>query len=315
MKVFWRVNKSFASFSFGFYWCFLIFSFSPVKANNMSIEKYLISFKSNRSTCILRVNGMPAIENSIIPSRTMSAGINTTAFLGNGENDVELLIGPANYKDKDSLVPDASCQIVISKDTKDNSTVVASFKLSVDSNGGFTASESPNYHAGEFNTEVLEGYTKNKKDFGLYKLRSKVIIKGLPKWSWADATPVTEKDIPKIRKAYSDIWNMMKVRDLDELKKIATVSSEEMAFAEGSTTRMMFASTGFPERVIDKKLTPIPIVWDEYDFLIYANGRLFRLAAGYFQNSPLQFQDENRETVFVYNPYFSIVNGKVVLVR
>lgn len=315
MKVWNEINRNIASILFSFLLCFFVFSFPPVKANNMSIEKYLISFKSYKSTCILRVNGMPAVENSMIPSRTMSAGFNTTSFLSNGENDIELLIGPADYEDKDSLVPDASCQIVISKDTKDTSTEVASFKLSVDSNGEFTASESHNYHAGEFNTEVLEGYTKNKKDFGLYKLRSKIIIKGLPKWSWADATPVTEKDIPKVRKAYSDIWNMMKVRNLDELKKIARVSSEEMAFAEGSTTGMMFASTGFPERVIDKKLTPIPIVWDEYDFLTYANGRLFRLAAGYFQNSPLQFQDDNGETVFVYNPYFSIVNGKVVLVR
>ncbi len=281
----------------------------------MNGEKYLFSFKTNKSTCLLRVNDLPAVDNTTTPSKKMSAGFNLTAFLENGANDLELLMGPKDYEDPKTLSPDSSCELIVTKDTEDSSTEIANVKLSVNEKGEITAKNSVNYDGGDNNTKVLEGYTKSEKDFGLYKLRTSIIIKGLPKWSWVDATPVTEGDLPKVRKAYADIWNMIKKRDIEGLKRITRVSTEEMAFAEGSTTGMMFISTDFPQHVIDKKLSPVPIVWDKYKLIPYRGGRLFRLAIGFFQNSPLKFQDANGKTVFVYNPYFSIIDGRVVLVR
>jgi len=281
----------------------------------MNGEKYLFSFKTNKSTCLLRVNDLPAVDNTTTASKKMSAGFNLTAFLENGANDLELLMGPKDYEDPKTLSPDSSCELIVTKDTEDSSTEIANLKLSVNEKGEITAKNSVNYAGGDKNTKVLEGYTKSEKDFGLYKLRTSIIIKGLPKWSWVDASPVTEGDLPKVRKAYADIWNMIKKRDIEGLKRITRVSTEEMAFAEGSTTGMMFISTDFPQHVIDKKLSPVPIVWDKYKLIPYRGGRLFRLAIGFFQNSPLKFQDANGKTVFVYNPYFSIIDGRVVLVR
>ncbi|MEL7631833.1 IdsF, partial [Pectobacterium aroidearum] len=161
----------------------------------------------------------------------------------------------------------------------------------------------------------FEGYTQNEKDYGFYKVRGVLKIDGLPRWSWVNATPVTENEMPKIKLAYTDIWMMMKDRDIEGLKKVTQLSNEEMAFAEGATTGMMFISTDFPQHVVDKQLTPLPIEWNKYKIIKYRDGRLFRLGVGYYQNSPLRFINSSGEIVFSYNPYFSIIDGKVTLVR
>ncbi|WP_031523860.1 hypothetical protein [Siccibacter colletis] len=285
------------------------------RADDMINEKYLFSFKTNKSTCILRVNDFPAADSTTADFGTLSAGFNLTAFLENGPNQIELLMGPQDHADPDTLFPDSSCQVTISKDTKDESVTLAEFRLTVDAQGNITAQESADYQGGAYHSKVLEGTTKNPKDFGLYKLESTVTAKGLPRWAWSDATPVSEKDLPLIKKAYADIWNMMKARDIEAVKKVTRISSEEMAWAEGTTPGVVLLSTDFPEHVVDKQYAPVPIAWDNYELKTYRGGRLFRLAAGFFQNSPLQFQNADGDVVFVYNPYFSLINGKVVLVR
>ena len=293
---------------------FLLTAF-PIRANEIHSEKYLFSFKSFKSTCLLRVNDLPAADNTTIFSRTMSAGFNLTAFLDNGENNIELLMGPQDPKDINTLLSDSSCQVIISKETKTTSEEIANFKLSVNDKGKITTNRSINHTSGMFGTEVLEGYTKNKKDYGLYKLVSNVVLKGLPRWSWVNAKPVSESDLEIIRKAYSDIWWMMKKRDLDGLKRITQISNQEMAFAEGVTTGIIFISNDFPQHVMNKEFTPVPIEWDDYKLITYRDGRLFRLGVGFFQVSPLQFQDSKGDIAFGYNPYFSIIDGKVTLVR
>ncbi|MBJ7223029.1 MULTISPECIES: IdsF [unclassified Brenneria] len=299
--------------------CFLLLVVFPVRADEMNSEKYLFSFKTYKSSCLLRVNNFPAIDNATIYSGTMSAGFNFTAFLENGANDIELLMGPQNIEDSNTLFTDSSCQVIISKETRNTSTEIANFTLSVNNQGKITANGSANYTSGVssgiFNTEIWEGYTNDENDYDMYKLRSNLILRDLPRWSWVNATPVTERDLLKIRKAYADIWLMMKERDIEGLKQITRISNQEMAFAEGVTTGMIFISTGFPQHVINKQLSPIPIVWDEYELITYRGGRLFRLGAGFFQVSPLQFKDSKGNVVFSYNPYFSIIDGKVTLVR
>ncbi|AYH17878.1 IdsF [Pectobacterium parmentieri] len=284
----------------------------PAKADEMSSEKYLFSFKTYKSTCILRVNDLPAVDNTTIDSGTISAGFNLTAFLENGKNDIELLMAPQYHEDPETLYPDSSCQVIVTKDTETTSTEVANFKLTVNEKGEITASDSATTAN---SSKIFEGYTKNEKDYGFYKVRGRLKATGLPRWSWVNATPVTENDLQKIKVAYTDIWMMMKDRDIEGLKKVTQISNQEMAFAEGSNTGMMFISTDFPQHVIDKQLTPVPIEWDKYKIIRYRDGRLFRLAIGFFQNSPLKFKNSNGDVVFTYNPYFSIIDGKVTLVR
>ncbi|QHQ14504.1 IdsF [Pectobacterium parmentieri] len=284
----------------------------PAKAEEEIKEKYLFSFKTYKSTCILRVNDLPAVDNTEMDSGTISAGFNLTAFLENGNNDVELLMGPLDHKDPKTLYPDSSCQVIVTKDTETTSTEIANFKLTVNEKGEITANNSATTAN---SSTVFEGYTKNEKDYGFYKVRGSLKAAGLPRWAWVNATPVTEDDLQKIKVAYTDIWMMMKDRDIEGLKKVTQISNQEMAFAEGSNTGMMFISTDFPQHVIDKKLTPLPIDWSKYKIIKYRDGRLFRLGVGFFQNSPLRFINEEGKIVFAYRPYFSIIDGKVTLVR
>ncbi|TXE37220.1 IdsF [Serratia marcescens] len=288
---------------------------TQVGATKVNDVKYLISFNSYKSSCLLRVNDLPGVDTSRANNGTMSAGYNTTSFLANGNNTIELLMGPEKPEDRKTLYPDSSCVVTVSKDTKDTSIEIAKFILGVNNKGEITARESSFYNGGTYNSKIIEGYTKNENDYGLYKLSSNLLINDLPRWEWTKATPVTERDLPIIRKAYENIWWMIQKRDIDSLKKISQISINEMAYAEGTTTGIIFVSTDFPAHVLDKSLTPVPIDWNHYKLITYNHGRLFRMGVGFYQNSPLRFKNDQNVSIFSYNPYFSIINGKVVLVR
>lgn len=283
-----------------------------VKSQEMTEVKYLFSFESNKSTCILRVNDLPAFDNTTDDNGTISASFNMTAFLEKGSNDIELLMGPQDVEDPQTLFADSSCRVTITNDTAGSSVKLAEYSLTVNDKHEIRAVDSVKYATG---AKVSEGYTKSDKDFGLYKMQSTITLAHLPEWAWVNATPVTENDLPKIRKAYEDIWMQIKRRDVESLKRVAKISGEEMAWAEGTTPETLFLSTDFPGHVSDAQLTPVAIEWDKYRLMSYRGGRLFRLGVGFFQNSPLQFKNAEGKVVFIYNPYFSIIDGHVVLVR
>lgn len=295
--------------------CILLIAPFYVKAKSMSDEKYLFSFKSNKSACMLRVNGLPAVDSFTAVQRTISAGFNLTAFLSDGVNEIELLAGPQNYEDPKTLYQDSACEVIVSKDSKDTNIEIARLKLSVNEKGEMTAAESAHYNGSIFNSKIIEEFTKDEDDQGLYKAKSNLILTGLPKWSWVNARPVKDNDLPAIRKTYEDIMVMIQNRDVEGLKKLTKISNEEMGAADGVSPEMVFISTDFPQHVVDKKLTLEPTVWNEYKLRTYCDGRIFRLAVGYFQSSPLRFKDESGDVIFSYNPYFSIINGQVTLVR
>src|SRR5690606_4888431 len=121
------------------FFSFLFLTFSSYGSDHMINEKYLFSFKTNKSTCILRVNDIPAIENTLVYSGTISAGFNASAMLGNGSNYIELLMGGQDTDDPKTLFPDSSCELIISKDTKNIHTEIARFKLTVNEKHKITA--------------------------------------------------------------------------------------------------------------------------------------------------------------------------------
>jgi len=245
----------------------------------------------------------------------MSAGFNFSSFLENGANRVEILMGPQNPNDENTLYADSSCYVDITKDSEEKSVTLARYKLTVNSDGRINAHRSDDYNGGHHHTKILEGITKNKNDYGLYTLESDLLVTGLPKWSWVDATPVTQQDLPAIRAAYDNILSLFRRKDTDGLKKVLFTSMTEMAASEGTSPEMVFYSTGIPEHLQNEKLTLNSVEWDKYRIIPYRGGRLFRLGVGYFQNSPVRLKDETGNNVYVYKPYFSMINGKVVLVR
>ena len=58
----------------------------------------------------------------------------------------------------------------------------------------------------------------------------------------------------------------------------------------------------------------MPINWDEYELVVLNKGRLIKLENedGF---SPLSLQDQDGDLIASYNPYFSLINDKIVLTR
>lgn len=178
----------------------------PSSGDDTTSGKYVFTFASHKSTCILRVNDLPAFDNTTDDDGTLSAGFNLTAFLENGDNKVELLMGPQDVQDPQTLFADSSCSVNVIHDTANGSARLASYRLTVNDSNKITAVDSVNYVAG---AKATEGYTSSESDFGLYKLQGEIVLNHLPEWSWVNATPVSESDLPRIQKAYEDIWMQM----------------------------------------------------------------------------------------------------------
>lgn len=295
-----------------FFVCSCLF---PAGVHAIDLATYKFSINATKSTCVLRLNDFPVIDTTLTTSGSISAGYGITPYLENGLNRIELLMGPLDHEDPKTLYPDTSCKVSISKKHNGVINKIASYTLAVDENGHIKAIKGSDDVENAYNKNITEGYTKNAEDYGLYKLSGDLVVSDVPKWSWVDATPVNASLLPDIQKTYATLWSAMKNRDVAWLSKFAKISNEEISVATGMPPQMIFESTDFPGHILDKTLTPLPIEWDDYELVTYRGGRLFRLGVGYYQNSPLKFKNESGGVVFSYNPYFSIINGKITLVR
>ncbi|MBD2814992.1 hypothetical protein ID850_09480 [Xenorhabdus sp. Flor] len=70
----------------------------------------------------------------------------------------------------------------------------------------------------------------------------------------------------------------------------------------------------FEENISDKFSVKEPD-WKNYKLISYKNGRLFRLERGALGSSPIIFHNKEKNKNYNYNPYLSIINGKVVIAR
>lgn len=276
---------------------------------------YIVSFASNKSTCLLRVNDFPGGDSTLADLRTVSMGFNTTAFLENGVNDVELLMGPMDHNNPDTLYKESRCEVTFTNEEKNHSHVLATFRLEVEKNKIISQTQYDSNRADVGNEANFEGYSSEKGDYGLFKIKRKLTLSGLPEWAWVGATPVTDNDLPAIKAAYESLWRMMSERDIAGLRNISRLSAEELSLAEGVSQEFMFRSNDLARYVEDNTLQPMPIDWKKYRLKTYRGGRLFRMTVGFFENSPLKMMNAEGKAVYAWAPYFSMINGEVVLVR
>lgn len=311
-----RKNPLFVIFFYSTLIIISLLNSSPVRANMMDNVKYLISFKTTRSACMVRVNGFPVFDNLTYTSGTISAGDNITSFIENGKNNIEILMGSIDSADKNTLYSDSACEIKITKDTVNSSETITIFRLSVDPNKKIVASSSSHYDGLEHEGPIIEEQLPQDKALYLHRFYRQVKFSGIPEWSWVNADRVViEEDIPNIKEKYHQIWIAIKNRNLNKLKEMTEISNREMGFAEGVSSDAIFESYDLPRKVLDENLSPINLEWSKYNLVTYCGGRVFRMANSIYQNSPLKFKDKNNELVFSYNPYLSIINGKIVIVR
>ncbi len=294
----------------------ILFNISSPKAETMDGIKYLVSFKTKRSACMVRVNGFPVFDNFTYSSGTIAAGDNITSFIENGKNRIEVLMGSVDSQDRDTLFSDSECEFTITRDTINSSENVTTVKLSVDDEKNIIATSSSSYDGSRHEGRIIEEQLPEDSWLYLHRFYRDIEFSGIKTWSWVDADRVvSEKDLPAIQDIYREIWQAMKDKDVNTLKKMAAISNEEMGNAEGISPDIVFESYDLPRNVLDMNLTPIDLEWKKYKLTTYCNGRVFRLSSGIYENSPLRLKNKNNEIVYSYTPYFSIINDKVVIVR
>ncbi|KOY60184.1 hypothetical protein AM629_20810 [Photorhabdus heterorhabditis] len=282
-------------------------------------HKYLLSFKSQRSLCVARINGVMALDNVGSKTGTQSSGFNVTAFVENGQNTMGLLIGQKSFDDDtEKFHPESWCEATLTKASPygNKDEVISHIKLTVDDKGNVTTQESqsqlPTGKAG-FDYAAM---SKIEAEEGLFAAQKTFTLSGLPDWMWTTARPVSEKnDMEAIKNFYLEISNTLRQRDLNQLWKMSQPAWEEWAIGENSRPETFFNSFGFKEKLDDKNYVVIQPEWDKYELVRYKEGKMFRLEAGALGGSPVRMENKVTNKIFKYNPYLSIINGKVMIAR
>lgn len=287
----------------------------PSKVDAMEQIKYLVTFKSKKSGCMARVNDFPVFNNFSYTSGSVSTGFNITPYLVNGSNRVELMMGPIDPDDSETLYSDSECELIITKDTSSSSEKVTAVLLKVNEQRSIYSSNSSNFAGSKSESRIDETQSTDDKEQNLYRVSRQVIMRDIPDWIWVNATPVTEKAIPRIYDVYQSIWQVMYKRDLSALKHMTRISNSEIGKAEGLSPDSIFSSYDLPEHISNIDLKPINFSLKDYKLKTYYNGRVFRLVDGIYENSPLRLKNKEGEIVYSYNPYFSIIDGRIVIVR
>ncbi|QTL40660.1 hypothetical protein HGO23_04595 [Xenorhabdus budapestensis] len=280
--------------------------------------KYLLTMNTHRSVCVIRLNDIMAMHNVRSRSGTESSGQNITSFLENSNNTLSASMGKKSIdKSFEKFNPDSWCEAIIRKaSAHDQGQIISYIKLSVDKNGDIVTHTSPNNISNNSSDFDSSGMSKGHGEKGLYQAKRTFSINGLPDWIWTKARPVSEKDLPEIKAFYQEVINDFARKDLDKIWTITKPAWEEWAIADNSSSRVFFDSMGFKEKFDSGNyVTRITPEWKNFRLVSYKGGRIFRLEEGSFGNSPIQLDNKVTGKTAVYNPYLSIINGKVVISR
>ncbi|MQL50570.1 hypothetical protein GEA64_22615 [Photorhabdus khanii] len=297
-----------------------LFSLSAYGENTMDKVKYIAYLETNRAYCVLRVNGIYTLSNLGSITGTISTGYNVAPILQNGKNTIYIEIAPFRNAKEGYVYQEkgTECKVRLVRVTPYESDEVTNIIASVaDKNG---ALEPTSMKSVNFNVDTAQ-YSKitekNLKDRGFYYAERTVTLNDLPVWAWTMATPLPETaaSTELVKKAYEDIWQVMKNKDLAALQSVAKLMLYEHAQANDSTEQSYFDSLDFKDD-FDNGYQAVPIDWRKYKLMRYLGGRLFRFQLEHSNNSPLLIEDKNNsENGRTFSPYFSLINGKVVISR
>ncbi|MCW7760399.1 hypothetical protein [Photorhabdus luminescens] len=297
-----------------------LFSISAYGKNTMDKVKYITYLETNRAYCVLRVNGIYTLSNLGSRTGTISTGYNVAPLLQNGKNTIYIEMAPFIDVDEKYVYQEkgTECKVRLVRVTPYESDEVTNIITSVaDKNGTLepTSMKSVNFN---IDTAQYSKITeKNLKDRGFYYAQRIVTLNDLPAWAWTTATPLPETvaSTELVKKAYEDIWQMLKNQDLTALKTAYQLTLHEESQANDSTEQIHFDSLDF-KHYFDKGYQAVPIDWSKYKLIRYMDGRLFRFEVKDGIQSPLLIEDKNNsEDGQTFNPLFSLINGKVVISR
>lgn len=300
-----------------------LFLFSSYAAASVNTTKYLAYFKTQSGVCLLQINGVIYLDTLRGP-KTISTGSDISGWLENGENDIGLAFYPAKTK---NLNDEKNCEVKITKITQDKKEeIITNFKITFD--GKADRSDKSAYSIVDISdttgNKVLRGvYNKIKfkndetpKDW--ITATRKIIISGIPIWRWTKATP--QNDSPALRSqlisAYQELITDLNKKDLESIKSKYSIAIEENTIQNPSFSKDDFFESIGIEDAMEKGALDVHPDWNKYNIYFYQKDRVFCLAMDEGKrNSPIRFYDNNGTFVFAWNPFFSVINGKMVLVR
>ncbi|MQL50576.1 hypothetical protein GEA64_22645 [Photorhabdus khanii] len=296
-----------------------LFTLSAYGENTMDKIKYISYLETKRVLCRLKVNGVITLDNFNSISGTVSTGYNIVPLLQNGKNVLSLDMGPLSVRDNKYIYKekDAECKIRLVRMTPYDSNEITNIITKVADKDGILKPNS--MKSINFNIDTAQFSrirTKEYPDEFYYHTERTVTLNDLPVWAWTMATPLPETvaSTELVKKAYADIWQMLKNQDLTALKTAYQLTLHEESQANDSTEQIHFDSLDF-KHYFDKGYQAVPINWSKYKLVRYMGGRLFRFEVKDGIQSPLLIRDKNGENGFTFNPLFSLINGKVVISR
>ncbi|WP_127960390.1 hypothetical protein [Serratia microhaemolytica] len=272
--------------------------------------KYLLSFTSYNSVCFTYVNGLTAFDNFDMKG-PISAGMNITPYLQNGKNSLSIeVIGLAALQGDEDYPADAKCELRITAATPQDEQEITKLVTTANDKLRPTGLTSPDYHGQQGQLPVREGI---KAESMLYLITRDITINGIPEWAWTKAEPFqpTAENMAKLQQAYLVLQRLMLNHDAAGIQQMAHFSFSEKEAAEGLPAGSWYESL-FEER-LPKIASASPIHWEEYELISTNNGRLVKLDKS--GKSPLRLVDKEGKYVSGYAPYFSLINGKIVLTR
>lgn len=116
-----------------------------------------------------------------------------------------------------------------------------------------------------------------------------------------------------IKAFYEELHNAFRRQDLAKIRNMTGGAREMLATTQGGTPDSMWDSMDF-KRYFDNGFKTVPVNWDKYELHTYKDGRIFRYELGYDRVSPIELENRDGDN-FVYNPYLSVINGKVTVVH
>ncbi|EGR2423471.1 glycosyl hydrolase [Vibrio cholerae] len=262
---------------------------------------------------------MEQLDNLGSDSGTFSSGFNATAFLQPGENELNLWTVPVGaYNGDFTYHENDRCELTIFGAFPDgNKQELSNLTATIiDSKPNVKTSTiyPDNHKTPLINVDGVTPYRRTIFTRPIY-------VKTIPRWRWVDATPIREdnpEQMKQLYRAYTNLLTLMEKRDLEGLNMAWSLSNRENAMADAyySTPDEFFDAVGFEstfKEYSDGKVEPRR-EWHEYKLKSYMGGRLVQLEDKR-GHSPLRITSDEKNLGFSVLPYFSMIDGRVVVSR
>jgi len=305
---------------------FLFFSLNSFGGDDMNDVRYTAYFNTKNSNCILSVNGLDYLS-TLKGSRSISTGSDVTdALENNAENNIGLIFFPSEPEVKSD---EYYCEVKLVRSVNNNrDDMVTYFKVIFDGKGNRSYRDSNGYSIQDINDKtgnaIIRGISNRIKFKGDEKPENwltayrKFTVSGIPEWKWTKASPQINDLTLRSRliDSYKELINDLKIGDLTTIKKKYSLALDEYAKTDlTNDTDLFFNSIGIVNAVQKGKVNLNPD-WDTFKVLTYQNDRMFCLGiGGASRMSPIQFFNADGKRIFSWNPFFAVIDNKVVLVR